>query len=257
MNTDVVGAVMSQTERPSWVRFETVPVENKAETLKQGKWVGQDVDYVCITAPYSKDEHVQKVSIWKEQMDLQVMQGRIPAAWRDRYLAEYDAFKKGQELPVDGTPILGWGMISPAQQKILISCRIRTVEDLAAMNADGVRHVGMGAVDMKQRAAAWLAQHKEKGPLTVKMASVEAENRELQIRVDALTKQVEDLLKAVNRQAYTMVPESPEPVQAAETISAADLLDEDRPVSAPVSDHTDVQKRRGNPNWVKKVQGVI
>lgn len=246
-----VNSVSDQGARPAWIRFELVAEENKLETLRQGKWVGRDVEYVFITPAYSRDEVVKEVSAWLEQLDLQVVQERVPRAWRDRYIAEYEAWKKGLELPVDGTPILGWGMISPAQQKMLIGIRIRTVEDLAKINDEGVRSVGMGAVDMKQKAAAWLSQMTDKGPLTVKVSALESENASQKISIDSLTKQVEALMAHVKATQY-MGPVAEAEVETV-GITAADLMPEPEPVvhAEPI-----VKRPRGNPNWKKQEASV-
>lgn len=253
---DAIDSVRSREDRPAWVRFDRVAVENLNETIKQGKWVGTDVDFVFITAPYSKDEHPKKVSVWLEQLNLHVIQGKVSPQRRDYYVGQYEAWKNGQELPLDGTPIKGWGMISPAQQQVLISVRIRTVEDLAGINDDGIRQVGMGAVDMKQKAVAWLAQHGDKGPLTVKMAAVEAENRTMHIEVDTLKEQVAELLRQAKTAAYTL-PTEPVPASEPTAITAADLMPEPDPIV--FQQHIDppkAVKRRGNPNWVKKPVAV-
>lgn len=234
MPVDAVSAVRSQENKAAWVRFSVEAVENKKETLRQGKWVGDDVEMVHITSPYTKDEHDKKVTTWFEQLDLQLMQGRIPREHYDHYKAQYEAWKEGQELPVNGTPIKGWPMISPAQQQILLSCRIRTVEDLAGMNDDGIRQVGMGAVEMKGRALAYLQAASEdgRGLLSAKVTATEARNRELEIEVHTLQDQVKRLLEAVKVQGYTTglsAPPLPSPIE----ITAAGLgLD---PVRNPVA----------------------
>lgn len=255
-SVDTIAAVTSREDRPAWVRFERVAVENTKETVKQGKWVGNDVDFVFITSPYSKDEHPKKVSAWLDQLTLYVIQGRVSQQRKDYYVSQYEAWKNGQELPVDGTPIKGWGMISPAQQQALVSVRILTVEDLAGINDDGIRQVGMGAVDMKQKAVAWLAQTAGKGPLTVKMAALAAENRTLLIEVDTLKTQVAELMRQAKTAAYTMPTETPGPAPTQHIIVAEDLLpepdDSQREQLQQMMDPPAQIRRRGNPNWIRK-----
>lgn len=225
MSVDAVSQVRTQENRTAWVRFTTEAVENKAETLKQGKWVGTDVEMVHITSPYTKDEHDKKVTAWLALLDLQLMQGRIPRAHYDYYKAQYKAWKDGQEMPLNGTPIKGWPMISPAQQQVLISCRILTVEDLAGINDDGIRQIGMGAVDMKGRAIAFLAQATDKGPLTMQMAATEARNRELEIKVNTLMAQVEGLVAAAQVMGQTAILNAPPPPTTQITATGLGLTD--------------------------------
>ena len=187
----VVGAVAERADRPAYVRFARKVIEDKAETLKQGRFVGKDVDFALITPPYSKDCVELKIPQWKSNMLSDVREGRMPQEWMDNYLKQFEAWQNGQELPPVGTPIRGWGVLSPAQQENLIRMNILTVEDLAAMNDEGMRRIGMGALDLKSKASAWLAQLSDKGPLTIKMAAMEAENESLKKQVNALLEKVE------------------------------------------------------------------
>lgn len=45
----------------------------------------------------------------------------------------YDAWKKGNELPVNGTPLAAWNGLTPEQAELFKSKGIRTVEDIAEM----------------------------------------------------------------------------------------------------------------------------
>lgn len=221
----VVGAIQEQQDRPAYVRFERVPVEDKKESLAQGRYVAKDVDYALITPPYSKDCIRIKAKQWIENMDMDLKNGRIPQSWRDQYLKQYEAWQNGQELPPVGTPIRGWGVISPAQQETLIRLNIMTVEDLAGINDEGTRRIGMGAIELRNKAKAWLAQLADKGPLTNKVASLETENASLKTTVETLAAQVEELKKlvaapqavAVSREtgisADDILPESDKPTR--------------------------------------------
>jgi hypothetical protein len=213
-----VGAVADRTERPAYVRFERRPIENKAATLEQGKWVGRDVDFALITPPYSKDVHVVKCDQWLANLEADLRNERIPLAWAENYRKQYHAWKNGQELPLNGTPIKGWGVISPAQQQTLTSINILTVEDLAGINDEGVRRIGMGAIELKNKAKAWLAQLSDKGPLTLENAALKTENANLRAQVDALTKQVQAL--AAGRAVEST---------STETLTADDILPNETP----------------------------
>jgi hypothetical protein len=220
----VVGQVLERVERMAYVRFERIAKESKAASLEAGRWVGVDIDMALITPPDSKDEVVKTVTSWIEQMEQQVAAGRLPREWRDRYLAQYEAWKKGEELPVHGTPIKGWGVISPAQQEACLRANYRTVEDLSLMTEEGSRMIGMGAMEMKRKAAAWLAQLNDKGPLTLQMSAVQRENEILKGSVESLERQVAELVKRLETTAPTYTPPP-----APGTITASDLIDDEPP----------------------------
>lgn len=217
-----VADVMERKERPAYVRFETRPIEDKAASLEKGHYIARDVDYVLLTPPYSKDVNIFKVEQWFKQLEHDQMAERIPRSWVENYKQAYQAWKRGQELPLNGTPIKGWGVVSPAQQETLIRMNILTVEDLAKVNDEGIKRIGMGAVDLKHKADAWLSQLSDKGPLTQEIASVKARNRELEIAIAALTKRVEDMSKEKGPSAGGVV------APAADEITASELLEPSR-----------------------------
>lgn len=194
-----VGGVREQVDRPAHVRFEIRVIEDKAASLKEGRFVGRDVEYAITTIPYSKDESERDVENWKEKMDGDVRSGRYPEEWRDRNLRQYEAWKKGQELPLDGTPIKGWSVISPATQANLIAMKVFTVEDLAAINDEGMRRLPMLGLELKTKAKAWLAQSKDKGPLTMQMAALQTQLENMQVELKTVKEQ--------NEQLRAMVPQ--------------------------------------------------
>lgn len=191
----VVGDVFERKEKPPVVRFERVPVEDREESIKQGKYVAKDVDYALVTPPYSRDVFKQPVTEWFENLYRDMMAERLPKEWLDGFKKMYDAFKNGQELPVQGTPIKGWGIISPSMQENLIRDGITTVEMLADITDEGIRRVGMGAVELKHKATGWLKQLNDKGPLTQEIATVKGENHALKVQLETMQKQIQALMQ--------------------------------------------------------------
>jgi hypothetical protein len=217
-----VGAVTSREERPAYVRFERVPIEDKQASLKAGHYVAKDVDFALITPPYSKDVYKTKVTQWFVNMDQDVQNGRLRQEWADQYKKSYEHWKNGQEIPLNGTAIKGWGVISPAQQEILLKMNVLTVEDLAGINDEGLRRIGMGSMDWKNKAVAWLAQLKDKGPLTQEVAALKSENVLLKTTVDSLTAKVHELSESIKSKQVQLTQNYEPPV---EVITAADILE--------------------------------
>jgi hypothetical protein len=121
---------------------------------------------------------------------------RFPAEWLRRIEEEYAAWKEGRELPVKGTALRNWPVISPAMLRNCEAVHIRTVEDLANAVDDTVSNIGMGGIILRQRARDWLAaEHGEAGPLAAKLEAVTAElaaekarSKSLEQRLAALEK---------------------------------------------------------------------
>jgi len=219
-----VNDVLERKDRPAYVRFERVPVEDKAASVAAGHYVAKDIDFANITPPYSKDVFKIKVPQWLSNMKQDVQNGRMPQEWMDKYIDAYNRWKNGQEIPLNGTPIKGWGVISPAQQETLIRLNILTVEDLAAMNDEGIHRVGMGASELRNKAKGWLAQLNDKGPLTLEVSTLKSENEQLKISVQTLTAQVQALMAM----AQASSNQTSQPEQSSE-IGVSDILD-DAPV---------------------------
>jgi hypothetical protein len=141
-----VNDLVNREERPAYVQFERRAVEDKPASIREGRYIAKDVDIALVTPAYSKDCMEQKVDQWLSNIDRNLREGRVPQTWVDQWKESLKRWKEGQEMPLNGTPIKGWGVISPAQQATLIGINCRTVEDLAAINDEGIRRVGMGAI---------------------------------------------------------------------------------------------------------------
>lgn len=208
-------------DQPALVRFYIVAVEDKEGSLRAGHYVAKNVEFVDILEPFSKDKRTKKVEGWIQQVEANVANGRVPQKWLDSYKEKLAAWRLGQELPPEGTPIRGWPVISPAQMETLIRLNILTVESLAVINDDGQRMIGMGALDLKNKAKAWLSQRADKGPLTIEMAALKGENATLRTSVETLTAQNEAIIKRLNQMQppLAVVPAAPQP-----TIALNDIL---------------------------------
>lgn len=224
---DVISEVHARIQKyiAPFVRFDRVAIEDRPASLAAGRYVAKDVDYAFITPPFSKDEVVKKATAFLEANQQKVELGQMPADVARRFLEQYEAWKNGQELPPDGTPIKGWAMISPAQQAMLIERKILTVELLAQANDEGLRMIGMGGHGMRRMAQTWLEQANDRGPLVLRTNAIEQENAILKGSVDTLTKQVEDLRALVKVQ--------PAPAQPAPSIGLSDILDEEPMADRP------------------------
>lgn len=233
----IVGEVLERKDRPAYVRFERVAIEDPVASRAAGHYVAKDVDYALITPPFSKDIFKIKVAQWLVNLKQDVQNDRLPQQWADQYVDAYKRWQNGQEIPLSGTPIKGWGVISPAQQETLIRLNILTVEDMAACNDEGINRIGMGASELRNKAKAWLAQLSDKGPLTVEIAALKSENQVQKGSIAILTRQVEELMGQVRASNMGQAP-----VAESNDIGASDILDDTEPAVAPV-----VAVKRGRP----------
>ncbi len=176
--------------KPPFVMFETKVEEDRAASMEKGIFVGKDVDYAIITPACSKDRIVRQADEWLANLQDQVSQERFPADWLRYYKSMHKAWKEGQELPLEGTPIKTWAAVSPAMRESLLELRVRTVEELAIANEETMNRIGMGSRALKQQAVDWLAKA-DHGAEAVK--ALQAENETLKSQMLEMQKQLATL----------------------------------------------------------------
>ena len=203
----LAGMTIDQSDRPSIVRFERRAVEDKPASIKAGRYVSKDLDLVFTTAPGARDSVPQKVEGWKAEMAYNLQCNRISHDRYKAYMESYEKWLLGQEMPLNGTPIRGWGVISPAQQENLIRINILTVEDLAAANAEARARIGMGAIELQNRAGAWLKQIRDAGGATMEIAQLKTDNANLKAELEGLKEQVARFAKGETPVAQEAKPE--------------------------------------------------
>jgi hypothetical protein len=237
-----VGDIGTREDRPPFVRFERVAVEDPAASLREGRYIARDVDFVFVTAPYSKDIYKQKAQAWFGKKRIEAGDGRFNPDWLDRFESNYEKWKAGQEIPLHGVPIKGWGVISPAQQEMLLKINVLTVEDLAGINDEGVRRIGMGAIDLKTKARGWLAQLRDKGPLTQEISQLKNENELLKKNIETLTERVQMMGARLDARTTEDMGGGPVYSEVQRGIGAVDILDD-----AENQDPVPAKSKRGRP----------
>lgn len=192
-STDMNGTPVIRDREKPFVRFDTVTVENVLASHKEGRIVWKDVDMVYITVPGSRDIQPESVKDWWGKLRTQVDSGRLPQEWVDEWKRNYERYKQGQEIPLDGTPLKGWTLIPGAVQKTLLDLGILTVEALAGANDEAISRIGIGAVNYKRRAEAWVKDHKDKEGPAIEIAALKQQNDRLEATVAALMDQLNAL----------------------------------------------------------------
>lgn len=190
---DIATPQILQDKDKPYVRFETEPREDKEESVKQGRIVYVDQDYAVITVPGGKSTNIEKIGSFFEKMKAEQRMGRIAPHWLTQWEQDYARYKQGQEIPLDGTPIRGWKLLRSSQQEELIRMNILTVEQLSNLTDEGLRNIGMGGIEMKRRAKAWLEQNTDKEAGAIRLAALEKEKDSLQAQVAALMTKLEAL----------------------------------------------------------------
>jgi len=225
MNASAVASdLMTRAGKPAFITFHTVPRHLPVQSQKEGRYIARDVDMVTVRQIGASYSVVFEVDGWLAQNKIEVSNGRLPKEHADLYATSYERWKSGQEIPLEGTPIKTWPVISPAQVEALVRVGLRTVEDLASLNDEGLRKIGMGAVELRQKAKAWMAAAQDKGKLTQDMTALQRTNEQLHNTVATLTAKMEALQAEMKSTKKTKGRKRTE--EADSDISASDLIDE-------------------------------
>jgi hypothetical protein len=156
--------------------FKTVPDPSASE--EQGRACFKEREYIDIRVPGTRGAGAVR-----------------PATLRDkkRFERHYQAFKQRVELPVEGTPLSEWPVITRAHAEELAFVNVKTVEQLAGMS-DSVASQMMCGQMFKTKANKWLEQAKSdvtSKELANELAQRDAKIAELSGKLEALTKKLE------------------------------------------------------------------
>jgi len=169
-------------KRPPFVRFEVREIGlDPAATEREGRPIPREVIMAIITPWGSKDEIEKIAEEWLDQIKKQAMNGQYSLEWATHFRLQFDEWKKGNELPREGTPIRTWAMIAHIEpRRRLQALGIHTVEDLAAIPDSGLGGIGLDARYLRDLARGWLTEAKDKGANAKELADAKHRITELE-----------------------------------------------------------------------------
>jgi hypothetical protein len=108
---------------------------------------------------------------------------------RDRWAQlepAYQAWKKGHEIPANGTPLGAWPGITPEQADVFKTFGLRSVEDIAEASSSVVSRVQLpGVIELQRQAQAFLAA-KDTNKVAEQLAVKDAEITDLRDQLEEL-----------------------------------------------------------------------
>lgn len=172
-----------------FIRFERLPKQNAEKTLAEGRPVFDDVEYIEIAVPGDKSNIVHKP---------------VTDEHRRKYRAQYADWKSGLEGVTSGTPLAEWPAVGRSQVEELLYFKIKTVEQLASVSDGNLQHLGHGYLELRRKAADYLAHAKENQPLLAMRAELASRDNTIATMQEQLL-QLGDALQA-QRQGGPSVP---------------------------------------------------
>lgn len=202
-------------ERPPYVRFEEreVGVDQEASEAA-GRQVPRVIVLAVITPHGSKDEIEKYAEQWLKEIRAKALKGEYPLEWANLFAAQFEEWKKGNELPRSGTPIKTWQMIGVAEvRKRLLTLGYTTVEDLAAVPDAALGQLGLDGRYLRDLARNWLTEADTKGANAKALADANATIARLEGTIGRLTARIESLeaARAASEPPSDAAPEEPAP----------------------------------------------
>lgn len=168
---------------------------------------------------------------------------------RERWPQAYEAFKKGLEPALNGTPLEEWAILNKAQVMELKAAHILTIEDVAALPDTAVQRIGRGGYALRDRAKAYLDEAEEQALVT----RVTAENEVLREQQAVQSRQIAEMgamLESLQKQMQA-AGDAPNPITTIVPASM-DVNERSKPIYAEQEqgsafDNLAPAKRRGRP----------
>jgi hypothetical protein len=130
---------------------------------------------------------------------------RVSDEHRQAWPKQYEAFKAGQEIATEGTPLEAWARVQPKQLHELKALGFRTVEQIADMDDQAAGRVGTGGRHLRRMARAFINDAE-------RMAAVErlaAENDTKNAEIEDLRLKLHGLEEILERMATSKEPAGP------------------------------------------------
>lgn len=128
-------------KKPSIPRFYTEPVEMTFKSSQAGRPIFEDREMVEIIIPGDIRSKATEI---------------VNDGHKERWPKEYAAFKRGEEAPLEGTPLRDWPPLTAGRVRELAHFNILTVEQLAEVGDNHLQNLGMGARELREKAKKFL-----------------------------------------------------------------------------------------------------
>ena len=182
-------SAQSEEDKKLLVKFFMKPSPDSAASVAEGRPIFKEVEYVDIKIPGDRTGGACR-----------------PATFQDkqRFAEHYRLFKLRIEVPLEGTPLAEWPLITRSLAEELSFHNVKTVEHLSTMADVNVGNF-MGLGTLKAKAVTWLEKASEES----KVHELQDQLAERDERITALEAKVEQILASGSAApVQPVVPES-------------------------------------------------
>lgn len=195
------GQTLNSQHRRNLVEFFMEPMLSESRSEAAGRQIFVDAECIRVIVPGDARSVVTRRVTNQDKID---------------YKREYEAFKKGEQIASEGTPLEHWGMINRGMARQLKTVNVFTVEQLANLSDEQLSYTGvLGARVLRKQAAAFL-EHAKTGKMSSQLV---AENERLtnlvasmQAQMSAMNTKFEELLQRAGQDPTKHAPISASPL---------------------------------------------
>jgi hypothetical protein len=156
------------------VVFKTIPMENPAKTLIEGRPIFDDVEVCEIKAPGCKDIKHFPPTFFSHWAGDPVTGQQRKVSYAERFAHQFRQFKQRVAQTVSGTPLDHAPFLTDARRAEMRALNLYTVEQLAAIDGQELKNLGPGGREFKNRAQEYITESKSSAPNKRLEAELEA-----------------------------------------------------------------------------------
>ena len=136
----------------------------------------EDSEIVTITPMGdNKTQVIKEVPDWMSHLEERHHHHMISDDYLNLCKKSYKAWQENREAPINGTPVDQCASLSPAEVEMVKHANIRSIEDLAAINDEGLQAIGMGARKLKEKAKAYVDSIESRSATSERMESLQGD----------------------------------------------------------------------------------
>ena len=194
---DFESSAQSKLDENLLVKFFTKQRQDQAASKAEGRPIFKDVEYIDIKVPGNRSGGACRPATFKD---------------KQRFPRHYAAYEQRKEMPVEGTPLAEWPIMSRSQVEELSYHNVKTVEQLVAMS-DTLASQFMGMNTLKSKAKAWLEDSEETARIN-EIESLKAASAEKDEKILTLESQVLGLMERFDKlDSKSVVEKAAKPVK--------------------------------------------
>lgn len=197
-------------KRPPFVQFEEREIGINPEASETaGRPIPRVITLACITPHGSKDRFEKQADTWLKEIRAKAMHGEYPLEWVNFFEAQYGEWKKGNELPREGTPTRTWPAVTKEQGVRLCALGYTTIEDVAQIPDQALGQVGPDGRYLRDLARTWITESKDKGINARALADANLKLDQQSERIRSLEQQLQMLQTQLQEQPVKRGPGRP------------------------------------------------